>query len=215
MDIEYFGANCFRIKTKNASIVIDDNLSSVGGKTITKESDVAIFTNKQLEDKDTTAKARLTLDSAGEYEIGDISVKAVQARSHMDEEGVATASIFQCLFDGTTVTILGHVHPDIADDVIELAGGTDVVIVPVGGNGYTLDVIGALSVIKKIEPEVVIPSQYEVSNLAFEVPATPLDDFKKASALPESEPKDSYKVGKLDPELVGKTHIVELNIKKS
>jgi L-ascorbate metabolism protein UlaG (beta-lactamase superfamily) len=215
MEIEYFGANCFRIKTKNASIVVDDNLSSVGGKTITKESDVAIFTNIQLEDKNTTAKARLTLESAGEYEIGDISVRAVQARAHMDEEGSATASIFQCMYEGTTVTILGHIHPDVADDVIELAGGTDVVIVPVGGNGYTLDVIGAVSVIKKIEPEVVIPSQYEVPSLAFEVPAAPLEDFKKASALPESEPKDSYRVGKIDAELVGKTHIVELNVKKS
>jgi len=215
MEIEYFGANCFRIKTKNASIVIDDNLSEIGGKTITKDTDVAIFTHSLLENSNTKAKARLTLDSAGEYEIGDISVKAVQARAHMDEAGIATASIFQCLYEGTTVTILGHIHPDIADDVIELAGGTDVVIVPVGGNGYTLDVIGAVSVIKKIEPEVVIPSQYDVTNLTFEVPAAPLEDFKKASALPEGEPKDSHKVGKLDPELVGKTHMVELIVKKS
>lgn len=215
MEIEFFGANCFRIKTKHASIVVDDNLSAVGGKTITKESDVAIFTNKILENTQTKAKARLTLDSAGEYEIGDVSVRGVQARAHMDEEGSATASIFQCMFEGTTVTILGHIHPDIADDVIELAGGTDVVILPVGGNGYTLDVVGAVSVIKKIEPEVVIPSQYDVPGINLEVPAAPLDDFKKASALPESEPKDSYKVGKIDPELVGKTHIVTLNVKKS
>jgi L-ascorbate metabolism protein UlaG (beta-lactamase superfamily) len=215
MEIEFFGANCFRIKTKHASIVIDDNLSAIGGKTITKESDVAIFTNKILENNQTKAKARLTLDSAGEYEIGDVSVRAVQARAHMDEEGSATASIFQCMYEGTTVTILGHIHPEIADDVIELAGGTDVVIVPVGGNGYTLDVIGAVSVIKKIEPEVVIPSQYDIPGINLEVPAAPLDDFKKASALPESEPKDSYKVGKIDAELVGKTHIVTLNVKKS
>jgi len=215
MEIEFFGANCFRIKTKNASIVIDDNLSEIGGKTITKEADVAIFTNKVLENNQTKAKARLTLDSAGEYEIGDVSVKAVQARAHMDEDGNATASIFQCMYEGTTVTILGHIHPDIADDVIELAGGTDVIMVPVGGNGYTLDVIGALSVIKKIEPEVVIASQYDIPGINLEVPAAPLDDFKKASALPETEPKDSYKVGKIEAELVGKTHIVTLNVKKS
>jgi L-ascorbate metabolism protein UlaG (beta-lactamase superfamily) len=215
MEIEFFGANCFRIKTKQASIVIDDNLSAIGGKTITKESDVAIFTNKILENSQTKAKARLTLDSAGEYEIGDVSVRAVQTRAHMDEKDSATASIFQCTHEGTTVTIFGHIHPDVADDVIELAGGTDVAIIPVGGNGYTLDVIGAVSVIKKIEPEVVIPSQYDVLGINLEVPAAPLDDFKKASALPESEPMDSYKVGKIDPELVGKTHIVTLNVKKS
>jgi len=213
MEIEFFGANCFRIKTKNASIVIDDNLVSIGGKTITKDTDVAIFTNKSLENPAAKDKARLTLDSAGEYEIGDISVKAVQTRAHMDEENLATATVFQCLYDGKTVTILGHIHPDIADDVIELAGGTDVMIVPVGGNGYTLDSIGAVSAVKKIEPEVVIPSQYFVEGLNFEVPPAPLEDFKTASALPESVPKDSYKLDKPDPELVGKTHLVVLYIK--
>ena len=53
MEIEFFGANCFRIKTKNASIVIDDNLEALGSKTITKDSDVAIFTNKVLENQKT------------------------------------------------------------------------------------------------------------------------------------------------------------------
>jgi L-ascorbate metabolism protein UlaG (beta-lactamase superfamily) len=214
MEIEFFGANCFRIKTKNASIVIDDNLSDIGGKTITKETDIAIFTSTVLENEKTKTKARLTLDSAGEYEIGDVSVRAVQTRAHMDPEGDATGAVFQCMFEGTTVTILGHIHPDFADDVIEFAGGTDVVIVPVGGNGFTLDVVGALSVIKKIEPEVVIPSQYNIPGFKYEVSAAPLEDFKKASALPETEAKDVYKVGKPDPELVGKTHLVVLNVKK-
>jgi L-ascorbate metabolism protein UlaG (beta-lactamase superfamily) len=213
MEIEFFGANCFRIKTKNASIVVDDNLESIGGKTITKDTDVAVFTNKSLENPATKSKARLTLDSAGEFEIGDISVKALQTRAHMDEDNAASATVFQCLYDGKTVTILGHIHPDIADDIIELSGGTDVMIVPVGGNGYTLDAIGAVSAIKKIEPEVVIPSQYDTPGLSYEVPAAPLDDFKTASALPESAPKDSYKLDKPDLDLAGKTHLVVLTIK--
>jgi L-ascorbate metabolism protein UlaG (beta-lactamase superfamily) len=215
MEIEFFGANCFRIKTKNASIVVDDNLAELGGKTITKESDLAIFTSKSLENAPTKAKARLILDSAGEYEIGDVSVRAIQTRSHMDAEGEQTAAVFQCMYEGKTITILGHIHPDVADDVIELAGGTDVVIVPVGGNGYTLDVVGAISAVKKIEPEVVIPSHYDVHGLNLPVPAAPLEDFKKAIALPESEPKDVYKLGKPDTELVGKTHLVVLNVKKA
>jgi L-ascorbate metabolism protein UlaG (beta-lactamase superfamily) len=133
----------------------------------------------------------------------------------MDEESMETATVFQCLYEGKSVTILGHIHPDIADDVIELAGGTDVMIVPVGGNGYTLDAVGAVSAIKKIEPEVVIPSYFDTPELTFEVPAAPLADFKTACALPESEPKDSYKVDKPNPDLVGKTHLVLLNIKKA
>jgi L-ascorbate metabolism protein UlaG (beta-lactamase superfamily) len=212
MEIEFFGANCFRIKTKKASIVIDDNLASLGQKSITKDTDVAVFTNKILLNG-SKSKARLVLESAGEFEIGDLSVKAVQTRAHMDEAGADTATVFQFLYNGTTVTALGHIHPDIASDVLELTAGTDVVLVPVGGNGYTLDSVGALSSIKKIEPEVVIPSQYDAPGFKFEVPAAPLEDFIKTSALVAGEPRDSYKVDKPDLELAGQTHLVILTIK--
>jgi L-ascorbate metabolism protein UlaG (beta-lactamase superfamily) len=212
MEIEFFGANCFRIKTKKATIVIDDNLASLGQKSIVKDTDVAVFTNKVLA-SGPKSKARLTLESAGEFEIGDISVKAVQTRGHMDEEGADTATVFQFLYNGTTVTALGHIHPDVTNDVLELAAGTDVVLVPVGGNGFTLDSVGALSIIKKIEPEVVIPAQYDANGFKFEVPAAPLEDFIKTSALTATEPRDLYKVDKPDAELAGQTHLVILTIK--
>ncbi len=213
MEIEFFGANCFKVKTKKATIIIDDNLSTLGAKSATKDTDVAVFTNKALADASAKSKARLVLESAGEFEIGDISVKAVQTRAHMDEEGASTATVFQFLYNGTTVTALGHIHPDVAEDVLELSGGSDVVLVPVGGNGFTLDSVGALSVIKKIEPEVVIPSQYDTPGFKFEVPMAPLDDFVKTSALSATEPKDLYKVDKPDTELAGQTHLVILSIK--
>lgn len=212
MEIEFFGANCFRIKTKKASIVVDDNLSSIGGKSVSKDTDVAVFTNKEIfADKKTNA--RLTLESAGEFEIGDISVRAVQARSHLDESDQNNATVFQFLFGGTTVTVLGHIHPELSGEVLELASGTDVAVIPVGGNGFTLDGVGALSVIKKIEPSVVIPSSYSVSHLKYEVPASTLEEFVQTSGLTAAEPKDIYKVDKPDAELASQTHLVILNSK--
>lgn len=211
MEIEFFGANCFKIKTKKSSIVIDDNLDKLGVKNVTKPDDVLIYTNKILSSERVLSKARLVLDSAGEFEVGDITVNALQTRAHMDEEGQETATVFQCMFGGSTVTILGHVHPDLSADVLELAGGTDVLIVPVGGNGYTLDAVGATSVIKKTEPDVVIPSSYESSGLKPEVPMAPLEDFLKTSGLTSTEKVDSLKVGKATAEQ--SSQLVILNIK--
>ncbi|MFT4532056.1 MAG: L-ascorbate metabolism protein UlaG (beta-lactamase superfamily) [Candidatus Saccharimonadales bacterium] len=215
MDIEFFGANCFRIKTKKATLIIDDNLSTVGSKSITKPDNVALVSSSSVDASESSSKARLTLDSAGEFEVGDISVTAIQTRSHMDEEGSETANVYQCMFGGSSVTILGHIHPDFSDDVLELAGGTDVLIVPVGGNGYTLDSVGAVSAIKKIEPDVVIPAYYDVADLKLEVPAAPLEDFIKVSALTGEEPLDVLKVGKVTAEQTGQTKLVILNTKKA
>lgn len=212
MEIEFYGANCFKIKTKQATIVVDDDLESHGGKSVVKDGDVLIVTSKILDTAKSKSKARLVLDSAGEFEVGDISVIGIQTRSHMDEKGSESATVFQCLYAGTTITILGHVHPNLSEAVQELSGGTDVLIVPVGGNGYTVDAVGAVNVIKSIEPDVIVPSYYESSGLKFEVPAAPLDDFVKASGLTEPDAVDSLKVGKAPVES-SQTQLVILNVK--
>lgn len=214
MEIEFFGANALRIKTKKATIVVDDDLEARGSKSITKEKDVLLVTGQMLKSEVAEKNARLVLESAGEFEVGDISVQGVQTRGHMDEAGNETATVFQCAYGGVTVTILGHVHPDLSEEVRELAGGTDVLIVPVGGNGYTLDSIGAVSAIKTIEPDTVIPTYFETSELKFEVPAAPLEDFVKASGLQGSEEQESYKVSKSISD-VGQTELVILTVKKA
>ncbi len=213
MDISFYGANCFRVTTKETSVVIDDNLSSLGQKSIIKKDEVLLLTQKVLEDQNAANTARLVLKSPGEYEIGDLTIRAVQARAHIDQpEGPKTAVVYQMLYDGLTVTFLGHISPDSADDIIEIAGGTDVLVVPVGGNGFTLDAVGASGLIKKIEPDVVIPAYYHDSSLNFEVPAAPLSDFLKSSGLqPSEQEQDSYKIKRISDLESGQTRLVVLN----
>lgn len=214
MEVEYYGANCFRISTKQSSIVIDDDLDQHGQKNITKDKDALLISNRSITATKAASSARLVLDSAGEFEVGDISVRGVQTRGHLDEEGNQTATVFQCTFGGASVTLLGHVHPDLSEEIQELAGGTDVLIVPVGGNGYTLDPTGATSAIKNIEPDVVIPSYYDDKSLKFEVPAAPLEDFIKISGLSPAEAEENFKVGKSLSES-SQTQLVILTIKKA
>jgi hypothetical protein len=47
--------------------------------------------------------------------------------------------------------------------------------VPVGGNGYTLDPVGALELIKKVEPKLVVPTFYADDKLSYPMPAQTLD----------------------------------------
>ena len=37
MQIDFFGANCLRLKTSNNSLIFDDNLKALGGKSITSD----------------------------------------------------------------------------------------------------------------------------------------------------------------------------------
>jgi len=212
VEIEFLGGNCFRIKTKNVTVIVDDNLAKIGGQSPQSDKTVAFYTSQDVKGEVKTT-SRLVIDTPGEFEVGDLTVTGVQTRGHMDEDGKQSATVYQFMLSGQTVTVLGHVHPDLAPEVSELAGGTEVLIVPVGGNGYTLDPTGAASIVKSVEPGVVIPSQYDIQGLSYEMPAQPLEAFTKMLTTEELTPVDSYKLVRSATEDLGssQTKVVVLS----
>ena len=189
MEFQYYGANCIKISVKNAVFVIDDNLKQLGLKSITKPENVAVFT---VEPK-VLPEARLILTDPGEYEVSEVSIFGIAARAHMDEAGKKTATIYKMVYDDTRVCILGHVYPDLTEDQLEEIGVVDILVIPVGGNGYTLDGVGAMSLIKKIEPKLVIPTHYEDKSLNYEVPQQPLEEALKVFGMEAKEPVAKFK----------------------
>lgn len=184
MEFQYCGANCIKLITKNATFVIDDNLKTLGLKSVTKADDIALFT--QL--PNSQPEARLVISDPGEYEVSGVSIFGVAARGHMDLEGVKSATIYKFQYDDMKVCVLGHVYPGLSEDQLEEIGLVDILFVPVGGSGYTLDAVGALSLIKKIEPKIIIPTHYADKSVKYEVPQAELDDALKGLAM---EPKET------------------------
>jgi L-ascorbate metabolism protein UlaG (beta-lactamase superfamily) len=69
----------------------------------------------------------------------------------------------------------------------------DIVIVPVGNSGYTLDAVGALRIIKQIEPKVVIATHYADKGIKYEMPQVELEDALKNLGMEVSDTLDKYK----------------------
>jgi L-ascorbate metabolism protein UlaG (beta-lactamase superfamily) len=166
-------------------LLIDDNLKDLGAKSVAKEGDIALFTGAYSIPEQT---AKLLVDQPGEYEVSGVSIYGIAARAHTDEGGQKTATIYKLMLDDLSILVTGHVYPELSDDQLEAIGMVDVMFVPVGGNGYTLDGVGALKLIKEVEPRLVIPTHYEDSSLNFPVPQQPLDQALKALAM---EPKET------------------------
>ncbi|HVI60573.1 MAG TPA: MBL fold metallo-hydrolase [Candidatus Saccharimonadales bacterium] len=192
MDLQFYGANCVSLTHKGTRFVIDDNLADLGAKSILKPDDVALFTAAVHEKP---AAARLVFDSPGEYEVADISVVGVAARAHTDDDGLR-ATMFKLLLGETSVLFTGHVYPVLSDAQLEAIGMIDVLVVPVGGNGYTLDPVGALKLIKAIEPKLVIPTHYADKSLKYPVPQQDLGAALKEIGM---EPKETISKLKLKP----------------
>lgn len=126
----------------------------------------------------------------------------------MDEEGQNSATIFKIIDDDIKVVVVGNVFPELSDDQLESIGMVDVLVIPVGGNGYTLDGVGALKLIRKIEPKVVIPTHFEEKGLSFAVPQQPLSEAIKALAMEPKETVSKYKAKPL--ELTDNTQLIIL-----
>lgn len=197
MEIQFYGGNCVSLVTKKATIVVDDNLLALGLKSVTKNGDIALFTGKRAE---LTGQPKMVIDQPGEYEVSDVSIQGVAARSHLDESGKQTATIFKVIGEDIRVVVMGHVYPELSDSQLEALGTIDVLVIPVGGNGYTLDSVGALTLIKKIEPKIIIPTHYADKAISYEVPQQPLEEALKGLAM---EPKETVsklklKAGEID-----------------
>lgn len=191
MEIQFYGGNCVRLTTKKASVIVDDNLADLGLKSVTKAGDIALFTAAH---GDPRAEVKLLIDQPGEYEVSDTSIQGVAARSHIDEADQHTATIYKVVGEDVRVVVLGHIYPELSDAQLESLGMVDILIIPVGGNGYTLDATGALSVIKKIEPKLVIPTHYADKSTKYPVPQAELADALKGLAMEPQETVDKLKV---------------------
>lgn len=202
MDIQFYGANCIVISTKQIRLVIDDNLESLGAKSVTREGDVCIFTTAH----DPVTKAKMTIDLPGEYEISGVSIHGIQARAHIDVETERNAIMYKIVAGDTRVLVTGHIHPNLSEAKLEDIGLVDVMLMPVGGNGYTLDPTGALQVIKQVEPKLAVPTHFADPALQYEVPQLPFEEAIKTLGM---EPKETVKKLQFKPaEVTDTTQLV-------
>jgi L-ascorbate metabolism protein UlaG (beta-lactamase superfamily) len=185
MDIQFFGANCIVISTKQLRITIDDNLAELGVSSPTKAGDLVLFTTSNEQPK---VEAKLVIDGPGEYEVSGVSVKGMSVRANMDNPDQKTTTLYKIIADDINLVVTGHIYPELSEEELETIGLVDILCIPVGGNGYTVDAAGALSVIKKIEPKIVIPTNYADKALKYPVPQQSLDEALKILAM---EPKET------------------------
>lgn len=193
-EIEYKGANCVVITTKKSKLITDPRLSLVGLTDLSTKNAVELLTEERFavkDDQDTI----IAIDSPGEYGVVGFDIHGIPAQRHMDSENEPLLStIYRVEIGDSRIGILGNIYEKLSDEQLERLGVLDILIIPVGGNGYTLDAIGAASLVRKIDAKIVIPIHYADSGLKYEVPQGELSLFIKELGAPvETVSKYKYK----------------------
>jgi Zn-dependent hydrolase of the beta-lactamase fold-like protein len=182
-DIEYKGGNAVVIASKKTSLVVDPKVSLLGLKDL-KVKDLVEFVT---ESRFATGKsdAQVIINSPGEYEVGDFTIIGIAATRHIDTpDDEKRSTIYRVECGEVSLGIIGNIAPGLSDEQLESLGVIDILIVPVGGGGYTLDATSAVSIVRAIDPKVVIPVHYRDAALQYEVPQDEVETFIKELGAP-------------------------------
>ncbi len=185
-EVEYKGANAVVVSSKKASVVIDPKLSVVGLKDLSVKDAIELATEARFAVNSEDAK--LVIEGPGEYGIADFDIRGVAAQRHLDTENDPKISTMYRIENGDIrLAVIGNIYEKLGEDQLEELGIVDVLVIPVGGSGYTLDATGAAAITRQIDPKIVIPVHYADDALKYEVPQSDVSTFISELGAPVEE----------------------------
>lgn len=200
MEITWFGLSCFKIRSRGLTIVTDPFDRGLGLALPRIRADVVTISR---ETPSRNAVGLLNRDARvfsgpGEYEVGGVFIIGMdirpEGRRATGREGRNTVFLLEP--DGLRVFHLGGLqHVPAQEQLEEIAGKVDVLLVPVGG-GDALNAAQAVEVVGILEPRIVIPMHYRVPGLAIRL--DPVDKFLKEMGVKGAAAVDVLKVSKED-----------------
>lgn len=196
MEITYLGAGCVRLSGKRLSVICNPFDDSYGLGSISAKADVVTTTTV---DGFSKLGDLMVFNTPGEYEIKGSMIAGVPARLHTDEKG-HNATVFSIIIDGINVVVTGNISGKLDQTQLETLGKVDVLVVPVGNHGLTMDAQGASEVVTQLEPSYVVPVHFADSKTKYPVDQDSVELFlKELGAAPEAVSKFKV-VGELPTE---------------
>jgi L-ascorbate metabolism protein UlaG (beta-lactamase superfamily) len=202
-EIKWFGHGCFRVRGREATIVMDPVGRSTGYSLPKQKADIVTISHNHPghNAKNQVQEGYFLIDGPGEYEVSDVFITGI--RTFHDAKG-GTEHGFNTIYllelEELRICHLGDLGHPLSEQQLEGLDDVDVLLVPVGG-GRSLDAPGANEVIGQIEPKIVIPMHYRTAGGDQNLEA--LDRFCKELGVEEVTPQEKLTVRKSDlPETV-------------
>ncbi|MBI2954498.1 MAG: MBL fold metallo-hydrolase [Chloroflexi bacterium] len=196
MEITWLGHSCFRIKSKEATIVTDPYDRSVGYQMGKVSADIVTVSHGHSDHNYVAAIGGepKIVAAPGEYEIKGVLITGIQT-AHDAEGGKKRGknSVYLIETEDMVVCHLGDLGHIPTPDQVEEMSNVDILMVPVGGN-YTISADQAPEVISLIEPKIVIPMHYKTDVVKLEL--DPVDKFCREMGVKSPQPQPKLTVNK-------------------
>lgn len=189
-EIRWFGHNCFRIRAKEATVIIDPVGKRTGYQMAKQTADVVLLSHEHEGHANLAAvkPGYQTVRGPGEYEMHDVFITGI--RTYHDAEngkihGYNTAYLIEV--EGMSFCHLGDLGHPLQEAHLETLISCDVLMIPVGGvTVFTTEI--ATEMIGQLEPKVVLPMQYATA--IGDKTLGGLEPFCKALGVPAPAPEE-------------------------
>jgi L-ascorbate metabolism protein UlaG (beta-lactamase superfamily) len=203
MNISWQGLSSFHISSKNtdkeASLVIDPYDNKTGLRfPRSLEADIVLSSHNEEDANNISAiqGEPFVINSAGEYEIKGVFVFAIPAslKGEGKRENLPHL-IFRIESEGMQLAHLGALDRELTDEELQELNNIDILMIPAGNNRVMSPKVAA-KVIGQIEPRVVIPMTYALTNLKEKLES--VDEFCKAMGACRQEASAKFKIQRKD-----------------
>ena len=193
MEITWLGRSCFRLRGRDAAVVMDPCDKSTGYNIGKLTADIVTVSHDHPAHANVAAVTGTprVVQGPGEFEISGVLIMGVRTY-HDGEKGAKLGknTAFVLELDDVRICHLGDLGHVPTPEQVEDLSGVDVLLAPVGGN-CTIGAAAAAETVSLLEPKLVIPMHYQTS--ADKADLEPLDRFLKEisaqSAFEERQPK--------------------------
>lgn len=196
MDIYWLGQACFKLKGKNATILLDPFDPDFTGLKLPKDLQAdAVLISHEHQDHNNAGSFPMVFRQPGEYEVKGVVITGIDSfhdNSSGSERGKNT--IFHLLFDNLNIVHLGDLgQSKLTEEQVANIGETDILLAPVG-SVYTIDAKAASEIVAQLEPKITIPMHYKIEGLKFEL--EPVDNFLKEMGAEGVAPQPKLSITK-------------------
>lgn len=207
MDIYWLGHGCFRLRGKDATVVTDPappttgyRIKGVAADLVTQSSDSVEVSYRQA----VTGEPKF-ISGSGEYEIAGVLITGIRtAHDPTSSDHRNVAYVFD--LDDVRICHLGSISHKPSTEDVEVIGGADVLIIPVGG-GKVFDAQLAAETVSLLEPKIVIPMQYKTEASTGDL--EPVERFLKEMGAEAKSPESRLSITKSN--VPSATSVVLLN----
>jgi len=202
MIITWYGHSCFKINTKDVTIVTDPFDKKIGIKPYFGAADIVTVSHDHYDHNniESLKGGPFVVKNPGEYEVKNIFITGFSTfhdKKQGSERGLNT--VYTIDAEDIRLCHLGDLGEKLSDKIIEHLGQVDILMIPVGGI-YTIDAKEADELIDRIEPAIVLPMHYKTPSLNIKLDG--LDKFLTARGIKSKETLDRLTIKKkeINPE---------------